>query len=294
MRANESIWYRDMIYYVNLTKLRYDKAIRETTSGKRITRLSDDPSGAAFALGLKSRTNQLEQFERNINTAEAYLSATESALNQITTVLYSAVTKVEEGASETQGPEDRRLIADEFSQMKKQLLTLANTRVMGRYLFSGTAIDTQPFTESGTTVTYNGDSGTIDAQIAFAVRVTTNLPGDEVFVNTVDVFQLFQDIIDHLNSDDTAALQNDVERLGEAINHIQHELGKVGNRRRQLNIVKQNIHDFTNSLKEKISSIEDADMSEAISNLMKEETALRVVLQAGSRIQRVTLFDYLG
>ncbi len=294
MRANESIWYRDMIYYVNLVKMRFDKAIKETTSGKRINDLSDDPSGAAFALGLKSRAKQLEQFERNINTADAYLSATESVLNQVSNVLFAAVTKAEQGASETQSPEDRRLIANEFEKMKEQLLALANARVMGRYLFSGTAIDTQPFTESGGVVNYNGDSGTIDAQIAFSVKITTNLPGDEVFVNTVDIFQLFQDIIDHLNADDTASLENDVIRLGDAINHIEHEKGIVGNRRRQMKIITQNIHDFTNALKEKISSIEDANMAEAISNLSKEEVALRVILQSGARIQRVNLFDYLG
>ncbi len=295
MRANESIWYRDALFYINLTKLRYDKAIQETTSGKKINKISDDPSGAAFALGLKDRRGQIEQFTKNLDTARIYLSNSEDVLNKVQNILNKAVTDASEGATDTMDISQKQLIANDIDQLRTQIMDLANTRVMNRYLFSGTLIDTQPFTETGGVVSYNGNTNNIDVQIGYSIRVTTNLPGDQVFMNgTDDIFQVLSDIRDHLNAGNSTAVANDIPRLGSIIDNIAHQRGIVGNRMHELDIMRNSLKEFSNNLQEKISEIEDANMPEAISNLMKEETGLRVTLQAASRIQRITLFDYLG
>jgi flagellar hook-associated protein 3 FlgL len=295
MRANESIWYRDALFYINLTKLRYDKAIQQTTSGKKINKISDDPSGAAFALGLKDRRGQIEQFTKNLDTARIYLSNAEDVLNKVQNVLNKAVTDASEGATDTMDLSQKQLIANDIDQLRTQIMDLANTRVMNRYLFSGTLIDTQPFTETAGVVGYNGNTNNIDVQIGYSIRVTTNLPGDQVFMNGADdVFQVLADIRDHLNANDSVAVSNDIPRLGSIIDNMAHQRGIIGNRMHELDIMRDSLKEFSNNLQEKISEIEDANMPEAISNLMKEETGLRVTLQAASRIQRITLFDYLG
>jgi len=295
MRANESIWYRDALFYINLTKLRYDKAIQETTSGKKINKISDDPSGAAFALGLKDRRGQIEQFTKNLDTARIYLSNAEDVLNKVQNVLNKAVTDASEGATDTMDLSQKQLIANDIDQIRTQLMDLGNTRVMNRYLFSGTLIETKPFTETAGVVGYNGNSNNIDVQIGYSIRVSTNLPGDQVFMNGADdVFQVLADIRDHLNAGDSVAVSNDIPRLGSIIDNLAHQRGILGNRMHELDIMRDSLKEFSNNLQEKISEIEDANMPEAISNLMKEETGLRVTLQAASRIQRVTLFDYLG
>ncbi len=295
MRANESIWYRDALFYINLTKLRYDKAIQETTSGKKIHKISDDPSGAAFALGLKDRRGQIEQFTKNLDTARIYLSNAEDVLNKVQNVLNKVVTDASEGATDTMDLSQKQLIANDIDQLRTQIMDLANTRVMNRYLFSGTLIDTQPFTETGGVVGYNGNTNNIDVQIGYSIRVTTNLPGDQVFTNGADdVFQVLADIRDHLNANDSVAVSNDIPRLGSILDNMAHQRGIIGNRMHELDIMRDSLKEFSNNLQEKISEIEDANMPEAISNLMKEETGLRVTLQAASRIQRITLFDYLG
>ncbi len=295
MRANESIWYRDSLFYINLTKLRYDEAIKQTTSGKRINKISDNPSGAAFALGLKDRRGQIEQFLRNLDTARIYLANAEDVLNKVQTVLNKAITDASQGATDTMDINQKRIIANDIDQLRSQIMDLANTRVMNRYLFSGTLTDTRPFTEVGGTVVYNGNSNDIDIQIGYSIRVTTNLPGNQVFTNpTANVFEVLANIRDHLNAGDSGAVASDIEDLGAVVDNIAYQRSIIGNRMSELDIMKNNLKEFSTNLQEKISSIEDADMAEAISNLTKEETGLRVTLQSVSRIQRLTLFDYLG
>ena len=295
MRANESIWYRDSLFYINLTKLRYDEAIKQTTSGKKINKISDDPSGASFALGLKDRKGQIEQFIRNLDTARVYLSNAEDVLNKVQTVLNKAITDASQGATDTMDINQKRLIANDIDQIREQIMDLANTRVMNRYLFSGTLTDTTPFTEVAGTVVYNGNSNTIDAQIGYSIRISTNLTGDRVFTAPgANVFEVLSNIRDHLNAGNSNAVANDIEDLGAVVDNIAYQRSILGNRMSEMDIMRNSLKEFSTNIQEKISGLEDADMAEAISNLTKEETGLRVTLQSMSRIQRLTLFDYLG
>ena len=295
MRATESMWYRDSLFSINRNKLEFAKTIQQQSSGKRINTFSDDPAGSSFVVGLNDRKSQITQFITNVDRTQTLLSNTETAISQIQNVLNSAVTTLSQATTGTSGPEERALLAVDISEKKKQLLDIANTRVMDRYVFSGTNIDTVPYTETAGVVTYNGNDGLINSQVGASIQVTTNIPGSELFNDgSGDLFTFFENVQTHMTNNDSAALKNDVTRLGEIIKHISTERGIVGNRIAETTTIKTSLKEFSTNVTATISSIEDANMAEVISNLSKEELGLRVALQATARIQGTTLFDYLG
>lgn len=305
MRTVEANMYRNFLVNLASTKSRYDTALSQSSSGKKITRLSDAPADAAHALDLRSKIAQIDQFSRNIDSGGKYLSSAESALNGVTTNLYRVITLAEEGASEVNDAAARATIAEQIDLIRDSLLDLANTQVMGVYVFSGTSTDTMPYIKDPAeadpdTVLYQGNGDVMQIQANFSVQVQINLPGSEVFgANGMaapphDIFARLATLRDALLANDTATITAETGSMNELIDQISDSLGQIGNYSSHLNDTKGILTSLRSSLKAKVSSLEDANMAEALSNMTKEEVGLSAVLQVGARINQVSLLDFLG
>lgn len=314
LRPVESTWYRNFMFNLQRTKTRYDEAISQSTSGKKLNNLSDNPSDMAYVLTLRSKIAQIEQFDDNINSGLSLLRTSESALNQVQTMLYTIVSLAEQGASETQDAQGRVLLADRVDEIREAIMDYANSEIDGRFVFAGSATDTQPFTlnAAGTRVDpvtgntypalvdYNGNGDLINIQAETSVFIDTNIPGSDVFGTgaggppPVDIFEELAQLSLHLRNDDTFAIGNVIGNFNEVIDQMSGSIGNIGNRTAHLLQIQGTNKSFKTSLISKMSSLEDADMAEAISNLTREETGLQATLQAGARIQRFSLLNYIG
>ncbi|MCP5054971.1 MAG: flagellar hook-associated protein 3 [bacterium] len=305
MRPVEANWYRDFIFNLTNTKNRYDTAISQVSSGKKLNHLSDNPSDMSHVLNLRSKIGQIDQFERNINSAKGFLSTAESALSQTQNIMYSIVSLAEQGASESVDLQGRQAIADSIDQMRDEIRNFANTEIMGKYVFAGSYTDTVPFTDAGDTtlpsgvvvpgvVSYQGDSGTIAIQADFNISIDTNIPGDQVFTTPIDIFDRLSDLVVALRQDNTTGIANEIGNMNQIINQVSESISILGNRSAHINQIEGLLKSFKSSIQAKMSSLEDADMAQAISNLGREEIGLQATLQAGSRINRQSLMNYLG
>jgi len=298
MRPVEANWYRDFLYNLNNTKTRYDDAISQASSGKRLNHLSDNPADMSYVLTLRSKIGQIDQFERNIDSGKLWLNTAESGLNQVQNVLTSIVSLASQGANESNGPNERNTIADSIEQMRDEIMNFANTEINGKYIFAGSATDTIPFTAAGVSpqiITYGGNSDVIAVQADFSIQVDTNIPGDQVFTGpNVDIFERLRTLITALRNDDTTGIGNEISNMHELVDQISQGLGNLGNRSAHLDQISGLIKSFKASLVDKMSSLEDANMAEALSNLGREEVGLQAALNVGSRINRQSLMNYLG
>lgn len=309
MRPVEANWYRDFLWNLTNNKNRFDEAISQTTSGKKLNRLSDNPADMAYVLTLRSKIAQIDQFQDNIETGLGFIKHAESSLNAVETSLYTITSLTEQGASETTGLAERQILADRILEIKEEILNYANTQINGRYVFAGSAFDTQPFDYDPTDpavgnrpqgIQYYGNQDTVSIQADFSVTVATNIPGDQIFGDNtageppIDVFERIDNIVEALRNDDTTTLGNEMSTFNEVINQLGQSLGSLGNRMAHLTEIQGMIKSFKTSLQAKMSSLEDADMAEAISNLAREETGLNATLQSGARINRPSLMNYLG
>lgn len=239
MRAVEANWYRDFLYNLGTTKTRYDKAISESTSGKKLNHLSDNPSDMSYVLSLRSQIGQIKQFDTNINSGKLWLSSGESALNQVQNLMTSVITMASQGASESSDPQSRNTLADRLDDLRDELLNYANTEVMGRYIFAGSNTDTAPFVKAADTVlpsgvvvpgviTYTGNNDTVSIQADFTVTVATNVPGNEVFTGPIDIFDRLSQLIQGLREDNTTNIATQMGQLNESVNQISEAIGTMG------------------------------------------------------------------
>jgi len=182
MRVTSQTQQRNALHNIFRITENMFNAQKEITSGKKIQKPSDDPSGMRDTLALRTNIKQIKQFERNINSNQLFLSRGESALDSIGVSLSRAkeLSMVELGGMSTS--ETRGYAKTELDNIISKVLQDANTKVKNMYIFSGTDVNTTPFelSASGAVYIYNGNSDNLMIQIEEDINVKVNIPGSEV------------------------------------------------------------------------------------------------------------------
>jgi flagellar hook-associated protein 3 FlgL len=166
----------------NIFRIQNDlaRAQIEISSGKRILKPSDDPSGMRTSLSLRTDIGQANQFVRNINNNKVFIQSADSALESVGL----ALTRGKELAiSELGGAstaETRGFAAVEINQLISQVLEAANTQVSNQFIFGGTDSRTTPFQVSASGAIYQGNTETLKIEIAQDIRIGIALPGSDV------------------------------------------------------------------------------------------------------------------
>lgn len=155
----------------------------QLNTGKRINQPSDDPVGAARALELSHMTADSAQYQRNITAANARLGIEDQTLSSSADVLNRVRTLVLQGSTGSQSDQTRSDIATELTQLRQQLLGLANSKDgQGDYLFAGSQTGTEPFSWQNGTASYQGDDGQRMVAAGPGMQVATGDSGSAVFM----------------------------------------------------------------------------------------------------------------
>ena len=107
-------------------------------SGKNIVFASDDPVGAVELSGLKDINSKVGQYINNAELSLSRLQMMDDTLEAAKNVFIRCNELAIQAANDVLAPSDRESIALEFDELKKELLSLANTTdSTGAHLFSG-------------------------------------------------------------------------------------------------------------------------------------------------------------
>ena len=172
-------------------------------TGENILRASDDPVGSVELSGLNVVKKQIEQYERNVNSANDRLSLLDKNLENLSNVFIRVQELIIQASSDVLGASDREAIAIEVDQMKEEILSLANAQDSnGSFLFSGYKTNTIPFEKDLTgKINYKGDRGIASLSISESRVMETTLDGGTLFQavkgpsgENVSIFQMLEDI----------------------------------------------------------------------------------------------------
>lgn len=156
MRITNKMMTNNALYNINNNKNLLNNLEQQYSSGKKITKPSDDPIVAVRALKFRTNLAELNQYyEKNIPDALAWMDVTESALKTVNGIITSMNTYCNQGANDYPTAEDRNAIATNLEQLRDQLYQEGNTNYAGRYVFSGYKTDTSlVFNEAVTNLKY--------------------------------------------------------------------------------------------------------------------------------------------
>ncbi|PXC08568.1 flagellar hook-associated protein 3, partial [Pseudomonas aeruginosa] len=122
---------------------------------------ADDPVGAVQLLQLNQEQALNSQYKSGITAAKNSLQQEETILNSVGTVIHRIREIAVQAGNGGLDASDKNALATELAQREDELLNLLNSRdASGKYLFSGSQGDTQPFVRNPDgTYSYNGDEG---------------------------------------------------------------------------------------------------------------------------------------
>jgi flagellar hook-associated protein 3 FlgL len=291
MRTAESSCYRNLISNLNMLNRRLEKANEEITSGSKLNHLHDAPASSAEMVQLQTHLMEIDQYQTNADQSDYYLQVSESALNSVYDLVSAIYSRGSAAATGVADSSSRQTIAEEIRSQRDQILSLANTQIRGRYLFSGSQTATAAFTLNGDAAQYHGDSVVNTVDISNGLQLHANVPGSTAF-NAV--FNSVQQLLTAIDGGDIAAIQS-------ALSTFAGSMSAVSRVRTSLGVDLAKIQDSAlarqtqqTNIRERQSHIGDADMAEAIARLGQTQTALQAALTAGSQINQKNLFDYLG
>ena len=122
---------------------RVSKLNEQVTTGKIISKPSEDPVIAIRALKLRATCDQLEQYKsKNIKDALNWLDITQTSVENVYNRLDDVYEYCTQGASDTYQTKDRNTIINELHALKDAIYQEGGMTYAGRYLFSGYKTET--------------------------------------------------------------------------------------------------------------------------------------------------------
>ncbi len=292
------------IFLLNLEKnaTRLIQTQERLSTGRRINRPSDDPIGTSKALNLRFLEKQNLQYQKNIEDASSWLNFNDSALGDLQTALIRAKGIAIQGSDSTLNDEDRKALAQEVNQILEHILSMANSKFKGKYIFGGTETTTPPYT-----VTRDGTTGEITAvapnpagldgemkrEIGSGVQISINISGDDVFTKDVDIFQTLIDLRDALNGNDPDQIRASLDDLDTSSDQLIVAQSQMGAKANRVETALSWLQDENLNIVKLLSDTEDADMIKEIGNLQQQQVVYQSSLALGGRILLPSLIDFI-
>jgi flagellar hook-associated protein 3 FlgL len=267
----------------------------QLSTGKKITKPSDDPVVSMKGMFYRSNLTEVEQYKRNLSELYLWMENSEAGIEQANNGLQRVRELVIQGKNGSLSPSDRNAIAREVEQIKSDLVQVANTQVSGRYIFHGTDTDHPPVpTENPPTVASNLTDPAINTykvEISRGVPLRANVNPAKLF--NQQMFDVVQGVQEALKNNDTASLDNLLGQLDEVSDNILAERSELGARYNRLEMIDDRISQQEVMANRVLSDNEDADIERVITDLKTQESVHRAALGVGARILQPSLLDFL-
>jgi flagellar hook-associated protein 3 FlgL len=277
----------------------------QLATGKQVLRPSDSPEQAGMIQRLSSALNRQDVYSSNLDAINSRLGAEEAALMSSEDVMQRVRELAVQASSDTMSDADRKIIASEVTALRDQLLSLANAQdVSGNYVFSGSMVRDQPFTEDAEgNLVYQGDQNRMLVDVSDQRQLALNRPGNEVFSSViretdgvserVGFFQVIDDFNAALLNEDSGQLQNSLAEVSELTLNMAFSIADVGSRLRISELQTDSLADAKLRYQTLLSGAEDLDYATAITQLTSEIMSLEAGQSSFAKISQLTLFDYI-
>ena len=294
MRVTSSGLMESMVRHIQDTSSRLMEMQRQLASGKRITRVSDDPSGLLTALSLRSHLREGRQAQGTLDNALGWLEATERGLLELQDNLMRARQLALAAGSASAGAEALEAAGREVDQIMRAAADAGNTRYINEYVFGGLKTTTPPFQVTGSplaTVTYTGDNGAVVRSLGTAGAVTLNSDLTGAFPQLLNTLAGLRD--DLLARDADSVRTTRVAELDQRLTTLSATLAEVGAKMRHLHTLQDHLEQGGTRVQSVLSRVEDVDMAEAALEMARAEATYQAVLALTARALHPGLVAYL-
>jgi flagellar hook-associated protein 3 FlgL len=178
---------------------------------------------------------------------------------------------------------------------------IANTQVNGRYVFAGDSDQTQPYTidltQANPISAYAGSPTTRQVESPDGSLFSVALTSQTIFDSgdpTTSVFQSISSLRTAILNGDTTGIATAAGNVGGADTYLNTQLAFYGNVQDQVTSATNYGANYETQLQTQLSGIQDADLTQSITEFTQDNTQLQAALTAESKLPQQSLFSFLA
>lgn len=184
IRISDSYLSKILVGDLNRSLGKMLKLQRQAGTMQRVNDFAEDPRAVGAIQRYTALIANNAQYLRNLSRSTIIVDSTDTALQDISSVLAEIRELALRESSAVATFESRQTAVIQVDNLVNRLLDVLNTTVEGNYVFGGTRTNTPPFVRSGNTVIYQGNEGQIRTAVGPGATQVLNIPGSE-FMGTM-------------------------------------------------------------------------------------------------------------
>ena len=303
---------------------------KQLTSGKEISRPSDNPYKVARSMQLNTDINTNKQYNENIKDTINWLNTTDTALGQVTNVIQRVRELMVSSGNASYGSNEQKAISDEINQRIEEVAQILNSNFDGKYVFGGTKTSSKPLGSdidgiTGNTYLYFVDKsgnkldledtstytknqlemlGTkMNIEISQGVEMEYNVTAKEVLIckndngKQVNLMNLLSNITSNLkssnSSDRVKVVGENLADIDSVVSNLLKLRAEVGAKLNRMDSAQTKNEDENNNMTDILSKTEDIDFTEKTIEFTIAQTVYQASLQICAQVLPKSLLDYL-
>jgi len=307
MRVTQSGFYNTAVAKMNEQQNKVFKTQEQLSSGKQITKPSDDPAAATAANNLRSQMAENDRFRSNLDRVMSTMKMQETAVSSAVEQMTRIKTLSVQGANDAFSDSDRKSIAIEMKEIISGLVDLGNSRnTDGAYLFAGYDQQQAPFTDAGGEVVYRGSHDFQQIMVDEGRLMEIGIPGSDVFgsvqhkdpetgqLSSLDFFNTLNSMVNALESGDGNDVRALTDKISSVLEHAIVQESSIGARMSRVESLQGTLEQRDFTFLQLQSQLEDLDYVEAATRLKNETLALQAGQQTFTQISGLSLFKYIN
>lgn len=186
MRITTSMIFNNLTSSLQRNIEEYSNLNEQLASGKKINKISEDVTGSINSLGYRLNISINEQYKRNIDKINIQLDYTTKIIDSVSDSLINLHELAAMG-NNAQSEDKRMFYSKQAADWRNYFLNLANSKLDGKFIFSGYKTDKKAFIYNSLTgkYDYQGDNGEIKSLIDKEASVVMNIQGSRAFSMTL-------------------------------------------------------------------------------------------------------------
>jgi flagellar hook-associated protein 3 FlgL len=296
MRTTFNAMYREAGAGIETASTRLSEFQRQVSTGKRLEKPSDDPSGTATAIAERGELASVERYNRSATSVGSKLTVIDTLLTDMVDKLTNASTAVMAARGSSQSQAQREAAAQQLESVKASLFDDFNASFQGSYVFGGASVKTQPYVKDGAGVVqaYAGSTNEVQVDIDRNRSVKVAMNGDTMASGGgQDIFGVMDELITAARAGDNDVLGAGIDKLKDAMQRVTTTQSRVGADMNTIDDQKLRLAQMKLAATARIDKVEAANLAEAISGMKQSEAAYEAALGAVGAVTRVSLMDYL-
>lgn len=303
MRVTSGMMSNHLLNNLNRTASKMNNTQTQMTTGMKINKPSDDPTGITYSLRYRQELSSNEQYQRNTDSALSWLEFNDNMLTEVGSVMQRVRELTVQASTGTNSQESLDSISAEVKQLKEQMIDIGNSQFNGKYIFNGEVYDQKPYnftktdgvSDTSAVRSLALDQGQVKYTVGAGVQMAINTSGNTVFGGDEadNMFEIFNNLESALAGGDLQKVGSQLGLIDSRTNKFSVVHAEVGAKTNRLELMESRLGDLEVNLTELQSKTEDADYAELMIKSKIEESVYNASLSVGAKIISTSLVDFL-